>query len=135
MNTTEIIIINMMAGMLATMNVWINKPSDIRFNINDFYMAGLMTSFMIIIMGIYYKIWNYFIWGSIASVIFIVLLRKQVFVSEKQYIDTMIPHHAMAIEISEELLKKNPSEDIKQLAQQIIKNQEKELNFMKSKNG
>ena len=32
-----------LSGLLSTMNVWVDKPDDIRFSINDLYMALLMT--------------------------------------------------------------------------------------------
>ena len=42
-----------LAGYASTMNVWIDNIDDFRFSINDFYMVGLMTSWMIFFMGLF----------------------------------------------------------------------------------
>ena len=46
MNNSHYIImffIMIIAGSLSTMNVWVDKISDIRFSLNDLYMILLMN--------------------------------------------------------------------------------------------
>ena len=47
------IICMVLAGFASTMNMWIDKIEDFRFSLNDFYMVGLMTSWMIFFMGLF----------------------------------------------------------------------------------
>ena len=74
-------------------------------NVNQFYMAGLMTMPMlvieIIVMGRMYinKKWNIMllITGSLIAIIFFSCIREQAAVGDKQFLKSMIPHHAAAI--------------------------------------
>ena len=65
-------------------------------------------------------------------------IRTQLFIDEKQYIKGMIPHHSMAVLMSNQLLKKasikdiNVTKDIKMLSKHIINSQNDEINIMKS---
>lgn len=69
-----------------------------------------------------------------ASVLFFVLaltgLRKQVFISDVQYMKAMIPHHSSAILTSESAKIQNPK--VRKLADDIIKAQKQEIAEMKS---
>ena len=47
--------IMILSGLLSTMNVWVDKLDDIRFSINDAYMVLLMTGWMFLFMGLFYK--------------------------------------------------------------------------------
>jgi uncharacterized protein (DUF305 family) len=48
-----------------------------------------------------------------------------------RFIDSMIPHHEGAVSMAEEVLQKSKRPELKKLAQEIIKAQEKEINQMK----
>ena len=48
------LIIMFIAGLLSSMNVWVDKLSDMRFHLNDVYMSLLMCGWSLILMGIYY---------------------------------------------------------------------------------
>ena len=61
--------IMILSGLLSSMNVWVNDYSDIRFSINDLYMTLLMTGWMFLFMGIFYKQLNIFIIGLITIII------------------------------------------------------------------
>lgn len=56
-------------------------------------------------------------------------LRKQTFITDQQYMKAMIPHHSSAILVSQEANLKDPK--LKELADGIIKSQEKEIAEMK----
>ncbi len=78
------------------------------------------------------KMNNQIIIGSIIAFIVVVfLLRNQAFVSDKQYMKGMIPHHSSAILTSKHADIKDP--EVKKLSEDIIKAQEKEIAEMKAK--
>jgi hypothetical protein len=123
--------IMILAGTLSTMNNWVNKLSDIRFSLNDLYMIFLMTGYMLLFMGIYYKNFYGFIIGLLLVILNFLAIRNQFMITEEQYLLGMIPHHSMAILMSKKLMLKN--NNINNLLNDIVKNQENEINFMKSK--
>ena len=133
-------IIMFIAGLLSSMNVWVNKISDIHLHLNDIYMSLLMCSWCLILMGIYYINSQILLIGIIFTFIMIYCIRTQIFIDENQYLKGMIPHHSMAVLMSRELLNKeynkeiHLSNDIKKLAKHIINSQNYEINFMKSVN-
>ncbi len=124
-------IIMFIAGMLSTMNMWVNDFNDIRISLNDFYMVFLMCGWMIVFMAIYYGHKIPLIIGLLLVVFMIICIRKQLFIDQRQYLLGMIPHHSMAILMSKKLSEKN--NDINELLENIIKTQYNEINYMKQK--
>ena len=122
-------IIMIFSGLLSTMNIWADKLDDIRFSINDVYMTLLMTGWMFLFMGVYYKELIISILGLSLVVLNIWCIRTQFLVSMDQYLLGMIPHHSMAVHMSRRLLKKQSR--IKEFVKNIIKTQEQEIDFMK----
>jgi len=122
--------IMIISGLLTTMNVWVDKLDDIRFSINDVYMTLLMTGWMFSFMGLYYKEKNILIIGIFLVISNIWCIRTQFMVSTEQYVLGMIPHHSMAILMSKKLIQ-NQSPNIKEFVSNIIKLQEKEIEYMK----
>ena len=133
-------IIMFIAGLFSSMNVWVDKISDIRFHLNDVYMSLLMCSWSLIFMGIYYIDAKILLFGILFTGLMIYCIRNQLFIDESEYINGMIPHHSMAVLMSKELLKKALnkdiylSNDIKTLSKHIVDTQNNEINFMKSDN-
>jgi hypothetical protein len=117
------------AGYASTMNNWIDKWDDFRFSLNDFYMVGLMTGWMLFFMGLFTLQFGKILLGLILITLFFILIRTQAFITEIQFLKGMIPHHSMAILMSKRLEKK--SNTIQPLLDEIIKNQEKEIIIMK----
>ncbi len=117
----------------------VDKFVNVIPNINQFYMAGLMTTPMIIIemdlMGSMYmnKKLNAFIIAisAVLLVTFFLFIRNQTGVSERQFLKSMIPHHAAAILMVKETELNDP--EIKKLGNNIISSQQKEIDFMKAK--
>ena len=75
--------------------------------------------------------------GVLLSIGCVFLLRKQLFVTPKQWYKRMIPHHSTALTTSSILLKnnkdfvnKNPK--LNKLVNDIIKTQESEIKIMKN---
>lgn len=121
--------IMIISGALSTMNVWVDKYSDIRFGLNDVYMIFLMTGWMFLFMGLFYKEVIITIIGSIMVITNFFCIRTQFMISEEQYRLGMIPHHSMAILMSKKLLQK--SNNIQPFLENLINTQEKEIEFMK----
>jgi hypothetical protein len=128
-NVMFMVICMFFAGYASTMNNWIDNWDDFRFSLNDFYMVGLMTGWMLFFMGLFTLQIGKTILGLIVVIIFFTLIRTQAFVNEIQYLKGMIPHHSMAILMSKRLEKKPNS--IQHLLDQIIQTQKKEIIIMK----
>lgn len=126
-------------AMYLLMYAMVDSFSNVIPNINQFYMAGLMTMPMVIIeltvMGSMYvkKKLNagIVVSGIIALVIFFLCIRQQVKVGDKQFLKSMIPHHAAAILMVEKASLSDP--EIKKLARDIITSQQAEIVQMKAK--
>jgi hypothetical protein len=118
------------SGLLSTMNVWVDKWDDVRFSINDVYMTLLMTGWMFLFMGIYYRESTVLLLGALLVAINIWCIRTQFMVTPTQYMLGMIPHHSMAILMSKKL---EPNSSIREFVSNIIQTQEKEISYMKEK--
>lgn len=126
-------------AMYVLMYAMVNSLENVLPNINQFYMAALMTMPMIIIelllMGKMYmnKRLNALLLSlSFAGLIgFFLLIQYQTGVSDKQFLKGMIPHHAAAILMSEQSKSKDP--EIRELQQEIISSQREEIRVMKAK--
>lgn len=126
-------------AMYILMYSMVNNLSNVFNNVNQFYMAGLMASPMVIIevllMRMMYKNKKL---NTIIIVVAAVLMfgfyqgiRQQAAVGDKQFLRSMIPHHASAILMGEKAKVTDP--EIKQLIQEIITSQQREINQMKAK--
>ena len=126
-------IISFISGILSAMFIWSDKMSDLRLTLNDFFMALLMSGWMFLLMGFYYKMNNYNLIGVLLILGSFLLIRKQSLINEKQFIKGMIVHHSMGVLMSRKLLEKNLfiPQELKDLAINIIKTQENEINILK----
>lgn len=135
MNHTEpndlaiMFIIMIFSSLLSTMNVWADRMDDMRFSINDIYMALLMSGWMFLFMGLFYGMKHLIIIGVVSVSGIILCIRTQFNVTETQYKYGMIPHHSMAVHMSRKLLEKE--NDISPFVKNIISTQEKEIAFLK----
>ena len=126
-------------SMFVFMYAMVNTFANVFINLNQFYMVGLMTTPMIIIelwvmKGMYHnKKLNIIITAVsiLALVLFWVGVRQQVGIDDKQFLKSMIPHHASAILMCEKTYIKDP--EIKELCNNIISGQQTEINQMKAK--
>jgi len=122
-------IIMICSSLLSTMNIWADRIDDIRFSVNDLYMALLMSGWMFLFMGLFYGMKNIIIIGTVSVVVVIACIRTQLGVTETQYKYGMIPHHSMAIHMSRKLLEKE--NNMRSFVQNIISTQEKEIGELK----
>ena len=126
-------------AMYVLMYSMVDVFSNVIPNVNQFYMAGLMTMPMVIlelaIMGGMYmkKKLNAAIFAGsfIALMGFFLCIRYQAGVSDKQFLKGMIPHHAAAILMAGKVDKTDPV--IKKLTDDIISSQQAEIELMKAK--
>jgi len=136
-------IVMVIVGMLFNpMNILANQVTDIYVSLTLFYGGLLMASNMIWAHEIVHYLsmghfnLSVFSFGIVLSIsISILLLRKQLFVDDKQWLKRMIPHHSTALTTTNQLIQsdniqKNPV--LYRLAKDIIYNQEQEIKLMKS---
>jgi hypothetical protein len=123
--------------MYAVMFLNVDRTDHILLSYMRTYMSLLMIAPMAIVMmlfmwGMYEnKKLNYLILG-VAVVLFGLIYsfeRSQTGISDIQYMKAMIPHHSSAILTSTEANLKDP--EVKKLAEEIIKAQEREIAQMK----
>jgi uncharacterized protein (DUF305 family) len=134
-----IMIVLSFISMYILMYAMANSLKNVYPNINQFYMAGLMTMPMMIIelalMGKMYmnKRLNALLISisSVALIAFFLLIQYQAGVTDRQFLRGMIPHHAAAILMSEQSKTQDP--EIKKLQQEIIASQQEEIKVMKAK--
>lgn len=126
---TVMFFIMILSGLLSTMNMWVDKYEDIRFSLNDAYMISLMTGWMFLFMGLFYKEFKVLVTGLTMVVISIFCIRTQFLVTQNQYKTGMIPHHSMAVHMSKKMMEKD--NNIQSFLEHIIKTQENEMIFLK----
>jgi hypothetical protein len=144
MHATHYLHLAIMAGlsfvsMYVLMYAMVDVFGNVFANLNQAYMAGLMTAPMVIIelivMGAMYanKRLNFIIIAGavLALALFFVLIRQQTLIGDGQFLRSMIPHHAGAILMCEKASLRDA--EIKQLCQTIISSQQAEIAQMKAK--
>jgi uncharacterized protein (DUF305 family) len=125
-------------SMYILMYAMVNTIDNVFNNFNQFYMAGLMTAPMVLI--------ELFVMRSmfpnkqrnaliiavsiVAALVFFLLIRQQAAISDKQFLRSMIPHHAGAILMCEQASIQDP--EIQELCQAIISSQQTEIDQMKA---
>ena len=127
------------ASMFVLMYAMVNAIGNVYSNVNQLYMAGLKTAPMLIIemslmRGMYRN-------GGINALIiavsivagftFFSLVRAQTAVSDRQFLRSMIPHHAGAILMCEEA--SVHGSEIRELCAAILSSQQAEIDRMKAK--
>lgn len=126
-------------SMYIFMYAMVDKFSNVYSNLNQFYMAGVMAAPMVLIelavMGAMYKDKKLNAIIAVVSVIaliaFFAMIRLQTFVGDKEFLKSMIPHHAGAVLMCERASVQDP--EIKKLCQTIIAGQQEEIAQMKAK--
>ena len=133
-------LVMILVGMLFNpMNLLAYRLDDLYISLTLFYGGMAMASNMIWA----HEIIHYFVQGkfniylflfgiSLTIIITIYLLRNQFIVNDKQYLRRMISHHSTALTTSHHIYNKTNNPKVKQLADNIIKTQEREILLMKS---
>jgi len=126
-------------SMFVFMYMMVDSFANVYPNLNQFYMAGLMTAPMIVIE--IFVMWsmynnkrnNLIIAGAgiVLLVLFSLFIRNQNAISDREFLKSMIPHHGGAVL----MCSKAPLEDaeIKKLCEGIMSSQQSEIDWMKKK--
>ncbi|WP_108462827.1 DUF305 domain-containing protein [Devosia naphthalenivorans] len=133
--------INMVLGLVVmyfVMFSMIDGPGDFRNNMNMFYMALTMWAPMGIFMlatmpGMFPKrTMNVVLYAAFALITVLSFLgtRTQAFIDDRQFIDSMIPHHSGAILMCREADLKDS--ELVQLCGEIIEAQRREIEQMEA---
>jgi uncharacterized protein (DUF305 family) len=125
-------------AMYVLMYAMVDTVDDVYMNVNQIYMAGLMTAPMIVIellvmRGMYHnpRLNGLIIAGSvIGGLLMLLLIRQQTGVSDRQFLRSMIPHHSGAILMCEEASLEDRR--IQELCKAIIAGQRAEIEQMRT---
>lgn len=126
-------------AMYIFMYAMVNEFANVYPNFNQFYMAALMASPMVLIeivlMGAMYHNKRLNIGIAAASVVallgFWFAIRQQTAIADEQFLKSMIPHHAGAILMCEKA--SLADSEIEELCKNIIGSQQAEIDQMKAK--
>ncbi len=126
-------------AMYILMYSMVNTLNNVFNSFNQVCMAALMTASMILIelplMSSMYKSrrLNAIILAVGAAVLIgsFLLIREQTLISDRQFLRSMIPHHAGAILMCEKASIED--REIKELCRKIISGQQAEIDQMKAK--
>jgi hypothetical protein len=126
-------------SMYVLMYAMVDAFGNVYNSVNQVYMAGLMTAPMIgieliVMRGMYYdKRRNAVIFAAsvIAGIACFGFIRQQTGVTDRQFLRSMIPHHAGAILMCQEAPIQDA--DIRSLCQSIMAGQQAEIDQMKAK--
>lgn len=132
MSVFQMALVGILSALLSSMSVWADKLSDVRLSLNDWYMATLMTGWMFLLEGFLMRSVKFMLIGTLVVAVSFALIRTQAFVSIKQYIQGMIPHHSMAVLMSRRLQEKYGDAVLYGLPSSIITSQEEEIKRMKN---
>ena len=124
-------------AMYWLMYAMVDRFANVFHNLNQAYMAGLMTAPMVLIemlvmRGMYTdrRLNSWIVAGSLAALIgFFLLIRQQAGINDQQFLRSMIPHHAGAILMCEQAEVEDPQ--IQDLCEGIIAGQQAEIDLMK----
>ena len=133
------------ALVLDPMNIMIYSLDDYYISKPLIFSALYMASTMIwghqivhlIQKGIPHFNTKIFFSGVLLSLLFMFILRTQLFFNSTDWLKGMIPHHSVAITTTKKVLEKvsgdeNENSYIYRLAKDIVYNQEREIIFMKN---
>jgi hypothetical protein len=124
-------------AMYFLMYAMVNAVDNVYMNFNQVYMAGLMAAPMVLIeLGLMSSMYhdkrlNALIAGAavVAAIVFFLFIRRQTAIGDRQFLRSMIPHHAGAILMCNEASIRDA--DIKRLCQNILSSQQAEIDQMK----
>ncbi len=117
--------------------IMVNSPRDFTISLGKGYLSAIMGVCMaaveIMMHDYQYSVVSTKSYAvvSLSLIVFIYLYKKQIAVSDKQYVEEMIEHHSMALLTSGQILEKTDDYKIAKLAKTIIQRQEDELIAMR----
>ena len=126
-------------AMFILMYAMVDRFANVYGNLNQLYMAGLMAAPMVLIeMALMRSMYpntrlNMVIVAATVAVMLLcwVFIRQQTAISDRQFLRSMIPHHAGAVLMCEQNRLKDP--ELINLCQGIVSSQNAEIALMSSK--
>lgn len=125
-------------AMYALMYMMVDIYGNVYANLNQLYMAAVMTGGMMLIEVVIMKSMygkKVIIATVILSIVTLVLsftfLRSQVGISDKEFIKSMIGHHGAALLMCENVELKDP--EVQKLCDDIISGQQSQIDWMRAK--
>jgi hypothetical protein len=113
--------------------VMTNSSTNITNSIGKLYLALIMAFSMglldCFIMGD--QIYLNYIVLIVLLFITIIMYRQQKGIDDKNYLNEIIEHHSMALLTSKAIVDKTKDNRVKNLAQNIIKSQQSEINYIR----
>ena len=126
-------------SMFVFMYMMVDSFGNVYPNLNQFYMAGLMTAPMVVIE--IFVMWsmynnkkvNLIIAGVsvVLLILFALFIRKQTAISDREFLKSMIPHHGGAVLMCDNTNLQDS--EIKELCKGITSSQQSEIDWMKKK--
>lgn len=125
-------------AMYFLMYAMVDTTDSVYLNLNNFYMAGLMTAPMLIIegilMGSMYEpkkaLYGLMATSGIILIAFFLFIRQQTLIGDREFIKSMIPHHSGAILMCEKT--RIQDQELQALCDSIVESQQQEIDQMKS---
>jgi hypothetical protein len=125
-------------AMYFLMYAMVHTFDNVMLNLNNFFMAGLMTAPMLLIegflMGSMYEskkvLTAVMALSGMALVVFFIAIRQQTLIGDQEFIRSMIPHHSGAILMCEQAYIEDS--ELKNLCDEIIEGQQSEIDQMNS---
>ena len=138
-NIIQFIVMTLIGICFNPMNMLAYRFKDLYFSLTLFYGGLLMASNMI--WG--HEIVHYLLIGKmnigilftgliLSILVSYLLLRGQFMVNDKEWLKRMISHHSTALTTSKLIKERTKEKKIKNLAEEIIETQEREILKMKS---
>ena len=131
-NLMYMIVVSFVIQFYLMSYIMTNNTVNIKNSLSKLYISIAMASMM--------GLTEMFIMGDQNTLILLILLallvgsvimyRRQMYISEKEYLKEMIEHHSMALLTSKSIIEKTNDNQVKNLAQNIIKSQQAEINYM-----
>ena len=125
-------------AMYVLMYAMVNALANVHHNLNQLYMAGLMTAAMVLIellvMSAMYQNRRLNVMIAAAGLVALtacwLFIRRQNAIGDRQFLNSMIPHHAAAILMCRQASVRDP--EIRGICRNIVASQEAEIDQMKS---
>jgi cellobiose-specific phosphotransferase system component IIC len=126
-------------AMYLLMYAMVNTFGDVLPNLNQLYMAALMTAPMlgleVLLMGGMYPMKRVnvaIVLGSVALLAgAFLMIRQQTAIGDAEFLRSMVPHHSGAILMCREAELNDP--EIRKLCREIIEGQQREIDWMTAK--
>ena len=125
--------------MFVFIYMMVDSFANVFPNLNQLYMAGLMTAPMIVIE--IFVMWSMYnnkkvnLTIAAVSIVLLVLfsffIREQTAISDKEFLKSMIPHHGGAVLMCDNTNLQDA--EIKELCKGIVSSQQSEIDWMKRK--